>query len=117
MCKFNKKNSAEKIVKKALKNLNKELRTNKYTKGRYVIRDCFHQIEETKEKGLLLTYCFECIDKYSMTKKFYQFSTSSIVGELTVDKFQKKLKEIISSFSTHCLVAPDNMNYKHIKID
>ena len=62
---------AEKIIKKALKLINKEVHNDAHHLGRYEFRDCFHQISATKEKGLLMSYCFEFVDKETNIKKFY----------------------------------------------
>lgn len=112
----------EKIIKKALKTVNKEFYNDKHTLGRYIIRDCFHQIKQTKEKGLLLSYCFECVDKATKFRKFYGFSSSIFENDVTIEKFVKKLRSLLNDFSaasipTHLDKPIKQKDFRHIKID
>jgi hypothetical protein len=112
----------EKIIKKALKIVNKEFYNDKHTLGRYIIRDCFHLIKQTKEQGLLLSYCFECVDKATLFRKFYGFSSSVFENDVTLEKFIKQLRSLLNNFSTE--PVPEHLNkpieqkdFRHINID
>ena len=98
MFKENPTNKAEKIIAKALKTVNKDIKKDKFFLGRCEIRDCFHQISQTKEKGLLVSYCFEFVDKATGTRKFYGFGTETFLHKITIEKFVKKLSGILDEF-------------------
>lgn len=114
----------EKIIKKAIKIVNKEVYNSPRTLGRYIIRDCFHLIKKTKEEGLLLSYCFECVDKATNYKQFYEFSSSIFLSdEITVEKFAKQLRNILQEFITKPLPKhfpikeTEKIDYRRIKLD
>ena len=112
----------EKTIAKAIKIVNKEIYNDRHFLGRYVIRDCFHQIEQTKEKGLLLACCFEYIDKANNFKKFYGFSSAVFENEISVEKFIKQLKLILDEFITttvpeRFVINTQIKDFRYVKID
>ena len=112
----------EKIINKAIKIVNKKFYKDKQILGRYVIRDCFHQTQQTKEKGLLLSYCFECVDKATGFRKFFGFSSSIFENNATLEKFVKQLNSLLNDFasentSTDPKQLINQKNFRHTKID
>lgn len=91
---------AEKIIKKALKIINKEVCNDRRLLGRYVIRDCYHQIKYSEKDGFHLSYCFECIDKATKYRQFFAFDSITSNNEITIDRFVKKLRSLLNDFIT-----------------
>ena len=113
----------EKIVKKALKIVNKEICNDRRLLGRYIIRDCYHLIQKTKEEALLVSYCFECIDKATGYKQFYGFGSAPFENDITVEKLSKQLRNILQEFIAKPLPKQfkekeiERIDYRRIKLD
>ena len=113
---------AEKIIKKALKIVNKEIYNDRRLLGRYIIRDCYHQIKHSEKDGFLLSYCFECIDKATQYRHFFAFSSAVSNNEITIDRFVKKLRSLLNDFITrpvpkHLDKKIEKKDFRKIKID
>lgn len=113
----------EKAITKALKIVNKEFCKNKYGLGRYCVRDCFHQTKQTKENDILVSYCFECVDKAIGFRKFYGFSLSvTEQDEVALEHFVKTLSSLLTDFSNEPIPAYldkpiEQKDFRHTKID
>ena len=105
----------EKIVQKAIKKVNNFINDTQYL-GRYVIRDCFHTIEKNSDEKFTLSYCFEYIDKEDKKRKFYQTKKLLFYKEITIEIFEKELKQLLKFFVDECSVAPKK-DYRYIEID
>ena len=78
--------------------------------------------KQTKEKGLLLSYCFECVDKATGFRKFFGFSSSVFENNATLEKFVKQLNSLLNDFaSENTSTDPKQLikqkNFRHTKID
>ena len=105
----------EKTVQKAIKKVNNFINEKQYL-GRYIIRDCFHTIEKDNNEKLILSYCFEYIDKESKKRKFYQTKKDLLYKEVTIELFEKELKQLLKFFADECPIA-NKKDYRSIKID
>lgn len=94
--KENKKNA--KIIKTALKHINKNYVKSKKYAGRFEIIDCFRQIDKTEYEGLLSVYYFEWKDKKQNKSKFFQFNIVDFMHRFSLEEFEKKLSEAVSHF-------------------
>ena len=113
---------AEKIIKKALKIVNKEIYNDRRLLGRYIIRDCYHQIKHSEKDSFLLSYCFECIDKATQYRHFFAFSSAAFDNEITIDRFVKKLRSLLNDFITrpipkHLDKKIEKKDFRKVKID
>ena len=113
----------EKIIKKAIKIVNREFYNDRRTLGRYVIRDCFHLVQKTKEEVFLVSYCFECIDKATGYKQFYGFGSTPFENDITVEKLSRQLRNILQEFIAKPLPKQfkekeiERIDYRRVKID
>jgi hypothetical protein len=113
---------AERIIKKALKIVNKEVYNDRRLLGRYIIRDCYHQIKHSEKDGFRLSYCFECIDKATQYRYFFAFDFIASDNEITIDKFVKKLRSLLNEFISKPVPKQFNKkietkDFRKIKID
>jgi hypothetical protein len=112
----------EKIIKKALKIVNKEIYNDRRLLGRYIIRDCYHQVKYLEKDGFLLSYCFEYIDKATQYRHFFAFGSAASDNEITIDRFVKKLRLLLNDFMTrpipkHLDKKIEKKDFRKVKID
>ena len=112
----------EKIVKKAIKKVNKEIKYNRCHLGRYEIRDCYHSITHQENDRYFISYCFEYVDKATLKRKFYGYHKIMLQKTISVDVFTKVLAEHLNDFSTISKMHEKNedgkrVDYRKVKLD
>ena len=124
MLKVDETRRIEKIIEKALKIVNKNFYKNKLILGRFIIRDCYHQIIFRLPEERRIVYCFECRDKETHKQKFFQMEIDEFNEGFSIDYFVKILHKNLESFSSNFVVIFEEdgnkrkvKDYRKIKID
>ena len=116
MLKLEESKYIEKVIKKAIKKINQTFSKNKYYLGRFIIRDCFHQILFTPPNFRKIVYCFECIDKGTCKHKFFQIEISEFDTNISVQYFTEILSKKLEEFSaTFLILLEEKHNKRKIK--